>query len=1013
VTGAASLTTTADASSGIGAYAINAAIGSLVAPNYAFAFADGTLTVNPATLTVTANGASRIYGSANPTFSDTIGGFVNGDTSAVVTGAASLTTTADASSGIGAYAINAAIGSLVAPNYAFAFADGTLTVSQDSTTATASAAVFGQSVTLTAQVTANAPGSGTPTGTVDFFDATTGIDLGLASLSPTGTATLTTAALPVATQTINVSYRGDTNFIASATSVSVTPLSSVYVLNPTVSGALTVSGNANMKVPGVIVVDSSSATAIVASGNAQITATEIDVVGGAKATGAAKVSPTPLTHHVAVSDPLAGLQAPDPVATRGAVSLSGTSSRTIDPGVYTQITVAGNSKLTMNPGVYEIAGGGFTVSGNASVTGNGVMIYNAGSNYLGSGASYGWTNISGNGQIKLTAPSTGPYAGLVIFQSRDNTQGLVLSGNALGGIAGTIYAPSAAASISGNASLNLALVVNTLTLSGNAVFNDVASQPTTAGAAAVFTPAQIRTAYSLDGLAADGTGQTIAVVDAYDNPAISNAVDTFDNQFATSSSAPTLYQQYGSADSFLTVLNQRGQAALAETDPAGVGGANWEVESALDVEWIHAMAPGARIVLVEADSQSLADLMSAVAAAAQQPGVSVVSMSWGFTEGQSVLAADEALYDGYLTTPAGHQGVTFVASTGDYGAMNPEYPAFSPNVVAVGGTTLTLNADNSYQSEAGWGGFASGSGAFYGGGGGVSLFEQQPSYQSGVQTIGYRTTPDVSFVADPGTGAWIADPYNLDLSNPWEIVGGTSLSAPAWAALLAIANQARVASGGATFGSSVSNEAQQALYSISPADYHDVIRGGNGYTAGAGYDLVTGLGTPLANKLVSDLAAYVAGSPIVVESSPLTAADAMLSGSGSFGVVNVGQDPANALPVFDVETIAPGGVADRPASELPPEPTAAGLPVAPAGFDDLVEAIASAVAQRTSGAAPSAPFSEIVERSFHDDLLGEAVALPASIEIDNLAARLTAAAPQTLRRLREAAADAIFDKLFD
>ncbi len=147
-------------------------------------------------------------------------------------------------------------------------------------------------------------------------------------------------------------------------------------------------------------------------------------------------------------------------------------------------------------------------------------------------------------------------------------------------------------------------------------------------------------------------------------------------------------------------------------------------------------------------------------------------------------------------------GVTFVASTGDYGAADPEYPAFSPNVVAVGGTSLTLNADNSYNSETGWGYDSSSAGAFIGSGGGISLYEPEPAFQQGVQSTGYRTTPDVSMVADPATGAWIADPYNLDPSNPFEVVGGTSLSAPAWAGLVALVNQGRVAAGESTLNSS-------------------------------------------------------------------------------------------------------------------------------------------------------------------------------------------------------------------
>ena len=318
------------------------------------------------------------------------------------------------------------------------------------------------------------------------------------------------------------------------------------------------------------------------------------------------------------------------------------------------------------------------------------------------------------------------------------------------------------------------LIVNLLTVTTGATADGL----NTPDEGVAYTPAQILSAYGINDLALDGTGQTIAIVDAYDDPDIFQAVDAFDNQFGLTDSGPTLYNQYGPASSFLTVLNQNGQSTpLPATDPSGPGTDNWEVEESLDVEWAHAIAPGAQIVLVEANSQSLSDLMTAVATAAGQPGVSVVSMSWGFAEGQSVFAADEANYDSTFNVP----GVTFVASTGDYGAADPEYPAFSPNVVAVGGTSLNLNADNSYNSETGWGYHSASAGAFIGSGGGISLYEPEPAYQEGVQSTGNRTTPDVSFDADPATGAWIADPYNLGSANPFEVVGGTSVSAPAWA----------------------------------------------------------------------------------------------------------------------------------------------------------------------------------------------------------------------------------------
>jgi hypothetical protein len=406
-----------------------------------------------------------------------------------------------------------------------------------------------------------------------------------------------------------------------------------------------------------------------------------------------------------------------------------------------------------------------------------------------------------------------------------------------------------------------------------------------------YTPAQIRTAYGINALSLDGTGQTIAIVDAYDDPSIYQAMDAYDNQFGLTSSGATLYQKYGPASSFLTVLNQQGQTTfLPTTDPAGAGVANWELEAELDVEWAHAIAPGAKIVLVEANSQSLAELMAGVATAATQPGVSVVSMSWGFTEGQSVFAQDEANYDPVFTTPAGHPGVTFVASTGDYGSADPEYPAFSPNVVAVGGTSLSLNADNSYNSETGWGYFSNSAGTFTGSGGGTSLYEAEPAYQQGVQSTGLRSTPDVSLIADPATGAWVADPYNLPGANPFQIVGGTSLSAPCWAGLFALANQGRAAAGQPTLNSTTPSDAQQALYSLPASNFNSITSGTNGaYSASAGYNMVTGLGTPVANLLVPALVSYQQSGDSYTYVAPSAGQDttAVAQDTGAAGVPNV------------------------------------------------------------------------------------------------------------------------------
>ena len=438
----------------------------------------------------------------------------------------------------------------------------------------------------------------------------------------------------------------------------------------------------------------------------------------------------------------------------------------------------------------------------------------------------------------------------MIFQTRDNSKALTLSGNAAG-MTGTIYAPAAAARRERQCVTQCGPHRRYAHDQWQRHQQHRHIELTDRNGCLYAGPDPGRLRHQR--LSRDGTGQTIAIVDAYDDPDIYQALDAFDSQFGLTASGPTLYAQYGPASSFLTVLNQYGQAtSLPSTDPNGPGTDNWEVEEALDVEWAHAIAPGAQIILVEANSQSLSDLMASVATAASQPGVSVVSMSWGFAEGQAVFASDEATYDSVFTAP----GVTFVASTGDYGAADPEYPAFSPNVVAVGGTSLTLNSDNSYNSETGWGYYSNSVGAFIGSGGGISLYEPEPAYQEGVQSTGYRTTPDVSLVADPATGAWIADPYNLNPSNPFEIVGGTSLSAPCWASLIALANQGRAAAGESTLNSSSPTDTQQALYMLPQSDYNVITNGSNGYCAASGYNLVTGLGTPVANLLVTDLVAY-------------------------------------------------------------------------------------------------------------------------------------------------------------
>jgi hypothetical protein len=363
------------------------------------------------------------------------------------------------------------------------------------------------------------------------------------------------------------------------------------------------------------------------------------------------------------------------------------------------------------------------------------------------------------------------------------------------------------------------------------------------------TPSQIRTAYGANevlfgSVAGNGSGQTIAIVDAYNAPTISTDLATFD-------------QTFGLPACSLTVVGQTGSSTLPGTDPSGPGD-SWAVETSLDVEWAHAMAPDANIVLVEAKSDSVSDLFTALTTAKDYAGVSVVSISWGTTE-----FSGESSYDSYFTTPSGHTGVTFVVSSGDSGAYNSgsgaktvDYPAASPNVLAVGGTSLSVDSKGDYISETGWGNGSS-SASSGGSGGGISSYETQPSYQKGVvtQSSTYRTVPDVAFDADPNTGVAVIDSYDFGASSPWVQVGGTSLAAPMWAGVIAIADQGVALAGKGTLTSA---QTLAKIYALPSADFHDITSGNNGYAAGAGYDLVTGRGSPLVNLVAEGLAGATA-----------------------------------------------------------------------------------------------------------------------------------------------------------
>jgi hypothetical protein len=379
-----------------------------------------------------------------------------------------------------------------------------------------------------------------------------------------------------------------------------------------------------------------------------------------------------------------------------------------------------------------------------------------------------------------------------------------------------------------------------------------------------YSPAQIRHAYGFDqvnfgNVPADGRGQTIAIVDAYDNPNITSDLKVFD-------------QQYGLPDppSF-KILGQTGTPNRPATEPG------WAGEIALDVEWVHATAPAAKLLLIEASSFGRDDLLTAVDLARQTPGVNVVSMSWGGGEaldwgGKEFVS--QTGYDHYFTTPPGHSNVTFVVSSGDFGqAGGALWPSTAPTVLAVGGTTLqTADSAGTYASEGAWDGSS----------GGYSFFEPEPAFQSSVQSTRYRSTPDVALNADPQTGFAVYDSVpDSDGNSGWEVVGGTSASAPIWAALLGIVNQGRAQAGKAPLDGptqtlpllyswyNTTNSAGAANY---PIYFNDT-------PIGPGYDTATGLGSPKVPAVIPAMVAAKFPPP----SSTGTGGSGGSGGSGGTG----------------------------------------------------------------------------------------------------------------------------------
>jgi subtilase family serine protease len=310
------------------------------------------------------------------------------------------------------------------------------------------------------------------------------------------------------------------------------------------------------------------------------------------------------------------------------------------------------------------------------------------------------------------------------------------------------------------------------------------------------SPATIKSVYSFPTATTAGAGKTIAIVDAYDDPTAESDLATFSSTYGLPACT--------TANGCFTKVGQTGGSSFPRKDPG------WALEISLDVQWAHAIAPGAHILLVEAASNSFANLLAAEDYA--KAHAQYVSNSWGGSEFSS-----ESGSDGHFS----QSGVSFFVSAGDAG-LPAEYPSASPAVISVGGTTLHFSG-GAFTGETGWSG----------GGGGCSLYETATSAQSSFSQYGQvgcqgkRSTPDVSLDADPASGVSVYDTTRYQGQSGWYSVGGTSASSPMWAGRSAVAGA--VVNAAYVYGSGIA--------------FRDITSGNNGASCLVGFDLCSGRGS--------------------------------------------------------------------------------------------------------------------------------------------------------------------------
>ena len=386
---------------------------------------------------------------------------------------------------------------------------------------------------------------------------------------------------------------------------------------------------------------------------------------------------------------------------------------------------------------------------------------------------------------------------------------LVIAAAAAAGV-GTYISGSAAAGGNGSKAVCGAPAAGDARCNSRLLTKD--GQVVTRSTPAGYGPADIQSAYNLTSSSA-GAGQTVAIVDAYDDPNAVADVNHYRNQFGLSACAgsPSVSGCTLTNGATITKLNQAGNKGPY---PRSNGG--WAQEISLDLDMVSAVCPACSIVLVEANSASMIDLGTGVNTAVAKGGAHYVSNSYGGGESTKDLTYDQQ----YFT----HTGVVITASSGDNG-FGVEYPAASSLVTAVGGTSLSHSSGS--WSETAWSGAGSG----------CSSVDPKPAWQTASTSCSMRAVADVSAVADPNTGVAVYDSLRFQGASGWLVFGGTSVASPLVASVYALAGNAATANAGTAWSLASS--------------LHDVTSGSNGNcstsvwcNAGTGWDGPTGLGTP-------------------------------------------------------------------------------------------------------------------------------------------------------------------------